>query len=100
MPNGGSQAYLPHLRRLIDTVEGSFHSLWVPDHLMFDQADTPEALTLLSLLAGITTDLHLGTIVLGQSYRNPALLAKDGCDAATTLWRTRHPWHRRRLERG
>jgi len=76
MPNGGSQAYLPHLRRLIDSVEGRFHSLWMPDHLMFGQSDIPEALTLLSLLAGITTDLHLGTIVLGQSYRNPALLAK------------------------
>jgi alkanesulfonate monooxygenase SsuD/methylene tetrahydromethanopterin reductase-like flavin-dependent oxidoreductase (luciferase family) len=76
MPDGGSQAYLPHLRCLIDTIEGSFHSLWVPDHLMFGQADIPEAWTLLSVLAGITSDLHLGTIVLGQSYRNPALLAK------------------------
>jgi alkanesulfonate monooxygenase SsuD/methylene tetrahydromethanopterin reductase-like flavin-dependent oxidoreductase (luciferase family) len=76
MPNGGSQAYLPHLRDLVATIQGSFHSLWMPDHLMFGQSDIPEALTSLSFLAGITTDLHLGTIVLGQSYRNPALLAK------------------------
>ncbi len=76
MPDGGPKAYLPHLRHLIATIADNFHSLWMPDHLMFGQSDTPEALTLLSVLAGITPDLHLGTIVLGQSYRNPALLAK------------------------
>ena len=76
MPAGGAADYLPHVRRVLEQIDGRFHSLWIPDHFMFDQADVPEAMTTLSFLAGMTSDLHLGSIVLGQSYRNPALLAK------------------------
>jgi alkanesulfonate monooxygenase SsuD/methylene tetrahydromethanopterin reductase-like flavin-dependent oxidoreductase (luciferase family) len=64
------------LRHAIEIIQDNFHSLWIPDHFMHDQANVPEALITLSFLAGITTDLYLGSIVLGQSYRNPALLAK------------------------
>lgn len=76
MPRGGPGAYLAHLRRIIKTIQAEFHSLWMPDHFMHGQNEVLEALTTLSFLAGMTTSLHLGTIVLSQSYRNPALLAK------------------------
>ena len=78
MPAGEGPAYGPHLRRVIDMLRPGFHSLWIPDHFMFDHWNVPEAMTTLSYLAGITadSDLRLGPIVLCQSIRNPALLAK------------------------
>jgi len=76
MPGRGLDAYLPHLQRVIETIRADLHSLWLPDHFMDGQSDVLEALTTLSFLAGSFPGLHLGTIVLGQSYRNPALLAK------------------------
>lgn len=75
MPRDAAQI-APHLHRTIARLRGRFHSLWMPDHFMAGHSDVLEALTTLSFLAGAVPDLHLGTIVLGQSYRNPALLAK------------------------
>lgn len=76
MPPGGPPAYAPHLRRVLDRLSGRFHSLWLADHFMDGQHDLPEALTTLSFLTGAYPAFHFGPIVLGQSYRNPALLAK------------------------
>jgi alkanesulfonate monooxygenase SsuD/methylene tetrahydromethanopterin reductase-like flavin-dependent oxidoreductase (luciferase family) len=73
MPSGD---YLAHLRRVLDAISGTFHSFWIPDHFMGGAAPIPEALTTLSYLAPLFPELHFGTCVLGQSYRNPALLAK------------------------
>jgi F420-dependent oxidoreductase-like protein len=55
--------------------------LWYSDHFMPnapEPADGPvnEALTVLSALASTTTRIKLGTIVLGNTYRHPAVLAK------------------------
>jgi alkanesulfonate monooxygenase SsuD/methylene tetrahydromethanopterin reductase-like flavin-dependent oxidoreductase (luciferase family) len=82
MPRAGA-AYLDHVRRVLDLINGRFHSAWIPDHLMDGQAVIPEALTTLSYLAGLYPGLHWGTAVLSQSFRNPALLAKLG---ATLQW--------------
>jgi alkanesulfonate monooxygenase SsuD/methylene tetrahydromethanopterin reductase-like flavin-dependent oxidoreductase (luciferase family) len=68
--------YLTHVQQMVEKVSGSFHSVWIPDHLMEGDADLPEALTTLSFLAGQFPTLFFGTIVISQSYRNPALLAK------------------------
>jgi alkanesulfonate monooxygenase SsuD/methylene tetrahydromethanopterin reductase-like flavin-dependent oxidoreductase (luciferase family) len=68
--------YLPHIQQMMEKIRGSFHSVWIPDHLMEADADLPEALTTLSFLAGQFPALFFGTIVISQSYRNPALLAK------------------------
>ncbi len=70
-----STSFLAYLERVSGGLEG-FHSLWMPDHFMDSQIDVPESMTLLSFLAGQYQTFQLGTIVLGQSYRNPALLAK------------------------
>ncbi len=57
-----------------------FESAWVFDHLFnYPTAHTPavlEAFTLLSLVAGWTSTLRLGTLVLVDGYRPPALTAK------------------------
>ena len=63
-------------------LEGQFDSVWVADHFVpwhtetDIMTDTLEAWTGLTFLAGKFESYDFGTIVLSQSYRNPALLAK------------------------
>lgn len=71
-----SADYLVHIQQILRKIRSCFHSIWIPDHLMEGQADLPEALVTLSFLAGQFSELFFGTIVISQSYRNPALLAK------------------------
>ena len=68
--------YTKHIDQIITQLAGKFHSLWIPDHFMAGEHDLPEALVSLSYFASLYPDFHLGTAVLGQNYRNPALLAK------------------------
>jgi len=69
------------LRDIAQMAERSgFHSLWVYDHLYnYPSAAHPEVLeafTLMTLLAGWTRTIRVGTLVLCDAYRNPALTAK------------------------
>src|SRR4051794_21394933 len=54
-----------------------FDSVWVADHLMhgFDDA-IMEGWTTLSVIAGRTSSIKLGTIHLAQPFRHPAIAAK------------------------
>lgn len=74
----------------IETVEaGRWNSLWVSDHFLSpfnlpNNEENPwtfEAWTVLAVAAGMTQRVKLGHVVLGNTYRNPALVAK----MATTL---------------
>jgi alkanesulfonate monooxygenase SsuD/methylene tetrahydromethanopterin reductase-like flavin-dependent oxidoreductase (luciferase family) len=77
-----------HLRRL----DGHLGTVWVQDHLMPEWAWTPpswdslEAWSTLCHWAAAFPSYRFGTIVLANSYRSPALLAKM---AATTQLLTR-----------
>jgi F420-dependent oxidoreductase-like protein len=59
-----------------------FDSFWVMDHFhqisMVGKQDAPmlEGWTTLSVLAGITSKIRLGTLVTGVIYRHPSVLAK------------------------
>jgi len=59
--------------------ECGFDSVWFVDHMWMrglEDLDHLEAWTLMSALSSITKRIRLGTLVLCNSYRNPALLAK------------------------
>ncbi len=65
--------------------EAGFDSIWVPDHFFVDMGGsrrgTLDCWTLLTALAGTTSRMTLGPLVLCNGFRNPGLLAK----AAATL---------------
>jgi len=67
---------LSYYRDLLSRARGAFRSFWVSDHLMKDDAPILEAWTTLTWLAAEFPDYAFGHLVLAQSYRNPALLAK------------------------
>jgi alkanesulfonate monooxygenase SsuD/methylene tetrahydromethanopterin reductase-like flavin-dependent oxidoreductase (luciferase family) len=67
------QAYFMDLLRIS---EGAFTSAWVPDHLMNHERPMLEAWTTITWFAARAPSFTFGNLVLSQSYRNPALLAK------------------------
>ena len=83
-PTDGSNSptFLRQMFDTLDLIRGRFDSAWVADHVIpwsdWQQVDTPtvECWTTLTFLAARYPELTWGPIVLCQSYRNPALLAK------------------------
>ena len=72
---GQNERFLTELDTTLAQLKGSFRSIWMTDHFFWDGEPTYEAWTVLSYLAARYPDFEVGPIVLGQSYRNPALLA-------------------------
>ena len=90
---GGKTPRWPDLRDMALAAEAvGFDTLFVPDHLLFRQSPTDnaiqvempagktrgawEAWTVLCALAATTSRIELGPFVACNSFRNPALLAK------------------------
>lgn len=78
------EAFIEQIERFVSDVKEDFSSAWVCDHLhpwaTFIPVNTPnlEALTTISYLSATFKNLKFGNIVLCNSYRNPALVAKMG----------------------
>ncbi len=68
--------FVRDLQRVLDVAAPHFSSFWVSDHLMTHSGYRMECWTQLTWLAARYPDQLLGTIVIGNSYRPPALLGK------------------------
>ncbi len=75
-PRGPLDAWMNDLDHLLPQLKGRFKSLWMTDHLFWEDYFVFEAWTVLSFLAARWPDFDVGPMVMCQSYRNPALLAK------------------------
>ncbi len=70
-----------HILRLARHVEATgWDGIWYADHFMPNSEDTsvpwPEAWTTLTALAASVPRLRIGPLVMGNTYRHPAVLAK------------------------
>jgi F420-dependent oxidoreductase-like protein len=72
------------VKTLLDRAEMAerlgYHSFWLVDHFWtigMPDVDLLEAITMMSALAARTERIRIGTLVLCNSFRNPALLAKS-----------------------
>jgi F420-dependent oxidoreductase-like protein len=72
------------VKTLLDRAEMAerlgYHSFWLVDHfwtLGLPDVDLLEAMAMMSALAARTERVRIGTLVLCNSFRNPALLAKS-----------------------
>lgn len=75
-PKNQLDRFLDGLDETLPALEGHFSSLWMTDHFFWDDEPTFEAWTVLAYMAARWPQFKIGPMVLGQSYRNPALLAK------------------------
>jgi alkanesulfonate monooxygenase SsuD/methylene tetrahydromethanopterin reductase-like flavin-dependent oxidoreductase (luciferase family) len=67
---------LGYYRDVLDRAPDVFTAAFVSDHLMKGDYPTYEGWTALVYLAALAPTYRFGNLVLSQSYRNPALLAK------------------------
>jgi len=63
-------------RQFLTALGPPFTSFWVEDHFQWEELPTLEAWTAMSYHAAEFPSLRVGSLTLGQSYRNPALTAK------------------------
>jgi alkanesulfonate monooxygenase SsuD/methylene tetrahydromethanopterin reductase-like flavin-dependent oxidoreductase (luciferase family) len=69
-------ALLDEHQRWVGALPPAFTTLWVEDHFQWRTAPTVECMTTCAYYASQFPAFKIGTLVLGQSYRNPALTAK------------------------
>src|SRR5437667_9808326 len=65
-------------RSSLERLPAEFSTIWVDDHLQFQDRRVLEGWTRLTYLAAAFPRFRYGHLVLSQSFRNPALLAKMG----------------------
>lgn len=75
-PKSAINQWMDDLDVIVPRLIGHFKSLWMTDHLFWGEQYTYEAWTVLSFLAAKWPQFDVGSMVMGQNYRNPALLAK------------------------
>lgn len=61
---------------VLECEAAGYDSVWLDDHLMYNQWSILETWATLSSLATVTNRIKLGTMVSCNTHRNPALLAK------------------------
>ena len=61
---------------VLESEKLGYDSVWLDDHLMYNNWPILETWTTLSALSSLTSRIRLGTMVSCNQHRNPALLAK------------------------
>ena len=77
-PQAGMQ-FKAVLDRALHLEKLGYHSIWLVDHFWnrgIPEADVLECPTTMSALCAATTKIRVGSLVMCNSFRNPALLAK------------------------
>lgn len=75
-PRMSRNAYMEGVQRGFEVIKGHFDSFWFVDHLQSDKNAQLEGWTALTYFAAMQPEFTFGHVVLCQSFRNPALLAK------------------------
>ena len=75
-PKGQISKWMDDLDAALPHLGTAFESLWMTDHFFWDDNPTYEAWTVMAYMVARWPQYKVGPMVLGQSYRNPALLAK------------------------
>ncbi|MBO0781156.1 MAG: LLM class flavin-dependent oxidoreductase [Ktedonobacteraceae bacterium] len=68
--------YMEVVQKGLGLVSGHFDAAWFVDHLQSDNNPLLEGWTAINYLTPLYPQLRFGHIVMAQSFRNPALLAK------------------------
>ncbi len=75
-----SQSYEDVLKLAKHVEQTGWDGIWYADHFMANAPDTstpwPEAWTTLAAIGATVPRLRLGTLVMGNTYRHPAIVAK------------------------
>lgn len=85
--------FIDQIITFLKVLNESYDSAWISDYFIpwtnIVNANTPvlEAFSTISYLSGVFQNLDFGNIVLCNSYRSPALLAKIGATLQTLLER-------------
>ena len=72
----GRPTLLADNQKFLELIRYKFQTAWLEDHFQWNDRDTLEGWTHLAYLMPHFPELRFGTLVLGQAYRSPALLAK------------------------
>ena len=70
--------FIPGLYRNLDVASQGFSSVWLNDHLESGEDFMMECWTMLTWLASRYLGLTVGTIVMCNMFRSPAVVAKMG----------------------
>ena len=75
--------FVADLQGVLDVAADGFTSFWIPDHLQFSTKYRLECWSVLTWIAARYPQTKVGTIVLANSFRQPALLAKMAATVQT-----------------
>jgi alkanesulfonate monooxygenase SsuD/methylene tetrahydromethanopterin reductase-like flavin-dependent oxidoreductase (luciferase family) len=77
---GKAPSYAEIRQTALKAEKGGFDSIWLYDHLLYRNEEKTtgiwECWTMMSALAEATSQVEIGSLVLCNSFRNPAILAK------------------------